>query len=89
VLYLRDVVFSFDPNDYRSRIDAWIERVAKPAGEGFTVSDFETHLREEYSTFGWILEGLLTRAGFAIERADYPAPEYAAYVCRKGKTKTD
>ena len=89
VLYLRDAVFSFDPNEYRSRIDAWIERVAKPAGEGFTISDFETHVREEFSTFGWILEGLLTRAGFAIERADYPTPEYAAYVCRKGKTKTD
>ena len=89
VLYLRDAVFSFNPSEYPSCIDAWIDRVAKPVGEGFTVSDFETHVREEYTTFGWIIEGMLTRAGFEIEQADYPAPEYAQYVCRKSKTKTD
>jgi hypothetical protein len=83
ILYLRDVVFSFNPSDYGSRIDAWIERVTKPAGEGFTASDFETHVREEYSTFAWILEGMLARAGFEIEQADYLTPEYAQYVCRK------
>ena len=82
ILYLRDVVFSFNPSDYGSRIDAWIERVTNPAGEGFTVSDFETHVSEEYSTFAWIMEGMLTRAGFEIEQADYLTPEYAQYVCR-------
>jgi putative AdoMet-dependent methyltransferase len=88
ILYLRDTVFSFEPSEYRSRIDAWIDRVAKPAGEGFTVSDFEMHIREEYTTFGWILEGMLTRAGFLVAQADYPAPEYAQYLCRKTMTKT-
>lgn len=83
ILYLRDVVFSFHPSEYRSHIEAWIERMAKPAGEGFTVSDFETHVREEYSTFAWIIEGMLTRAGFEIEQVNYLAPEYAEYVCRK------
>lgn len=83
VLYLRDVVFSFDPAEYRSRIDAWIERVAKPAGEGFTACDFEMHVREEQSTFGWIIEGMLKRAGFEIEQVDYLTPEHAQYVCRK------
>jgi putative AdoMet-dependent methyltransferase len=87
VLYLEDAVYSFAPSDYRSSIDAWIARAAKPAGEGFTVSDYEMHVREEYSTFGWILEGMLTHAGFEIERADYPVPEYAAYVCRKSEMK--
>jgi putative AdoMet-dependent methyltransferase len=85
VLYLRDVVFSFDPSEYRLGIDAWIARMAKPAGEGFTARDFETHIREEYSTFTWIIQGMLTRAGFEIEQADYPTPEYAQYVCRKSK----
>jgi hypothetical protein len=89
VLFLRDTVFSFNPFEYRSRIDAWINRVAKPAGEGFTVSDFETHVREEYTTFAWIIEGMLTRAGFEIERADYLAPEYAQYVCRKRQDETN
>lgn len=83
VLYLRDVVFSFAPAEYRDRIDAWIDRVAKPPGEGFTRQDFETHVREEHSTFGWIIEGMLQRAGFKIVEADYFAPEYAQYVCQK------
>jgi putative AdoMet-dependent methyltransferase len=89
ILFLRDTVFSFNPSEYRFRIDAWIDRVAKPAGEGFTASDFETHVREEYTTFAWIIEGMLTRAGFEIEQADYLAPEYAQYVCRKSKDKTN
>lgn len=83
ILYLRDAVFSFNPAEYQSHIDAWIERVAKPAGEGFTRLDFEMHVREEYSTFGWIIEGMLQRAGFEIVEADYFAAEYAQYVCQK------
>ncbi len=83
VLYLRDVVFSFEPSEYRPHIDDWINRVAKLHGVGWTASDFEMHVREEYSTFSWIIEGMLTRAGFEIVEADYLAPEYAQYICRK------
>jgi ubiquinone/menaquinone biosynthesis C-methylase UbiE len=83
IFYLEDAVYSFDPKEYRSHLEAWIEQAGKPVGEGFTVSDYEMHIREEYSTFGWILEGLLTRAGFEIEQANYRTPEYTQYVCRK------
>lgn len=83
ILYLRDAIFSFNPVEYQSHIKAWIERVGKPPGEGFTKLDFETHVREEHSTFGWIIEGMLKQAGFVIEEADYFAPEYAQYFCRK------
>jgi hypothetical protein len=87
VLYLRDAVFSFNPSEYRSCIDAWIDRVAKPAGEGFTVSDFETHVREEYTTFGWIIEGMLTRAGFEIEQADYQHPNMPSMSVERARRK--
>jgi putative AdoMet-dependent methyltransferase len=83
IFYLRDTVFSFHPSVYEARINAWIERVAKPPGQGWTMQDFETHVREEYTTFGWILEGMLTQAGFAIEQANYPTSEYAEYLCKK------
>ncbi len=85
LLYLRDTVFSFQPEEYPTAIDRWIERVAKPAGQGWTAQDFETHVREEYTTFGWILEGMLIQAGFEIETANYLTSEYAEYVCRKGQ----
>lgn len=62
VLYLRDVIFSFDAVEYQQRIDDWIYRAAKPGGEGFSKADFEMHVREEYSTFAWIIEGILVRS---------------------------
>lgn len=83
IFYLRDAIFSFPPADYSASIDAWIEQVAKPEGEGWTAKDFEMHVREEHSTYGWIIEGMLTRAGFEIVEANYDAPTYAEYLCVK------
>jgi RimJ/RimL family protein N-acetyltransferase/ubiquinone/menaquinone biosynthesis C-methylase UbiE len=83
VFYLRDVVFSFPPTTYETSVNEWIKRVAKSEGEGWTVKDFEMHVREENSTYGWIMEGMLTRAGFAIAEANYPTPTYAEYLCIK------
>jgi putative AdoMet-dependent methyltransferase len=47
------------------------------------MQDFATHVREEHTTLGCILERMLIDAGFTIETANYMAPEYAEYVCRK------
>ena len=38
---------------------------------------------EEYSTFGWIMEGLLERAGFKIEESDYKEGFLVSYLCVK------
>lgn len=82
VLYLKNVIFSFPPNEYQSHIDNWIQRAAKPPGEGFTIADFEMHVREEHSTFAWIIEGMLNRAGFEFE-SNYLSPTIAEYICQK------
>ena len=81
LFYLRDVVFSFDPRSYESAIDAWVCRM--PAVSGFSQGDFETHVRDEYSTFSWVLEGFIARAELEIIESAYPAPEYAEYLCRR------
>ena len=83
VLYLRDVIFSFPPANYTGSINEWIRQVAKPEGEGWTVRDFEMHVRDEHSTYGWIIEGMLTRAGFEIVEANYNTPTYAEYLSIK------
>lgn len=83
IFYLRDAVFSFSPADYEASIDEWIKQVAKPEGEGWTARDFEMHVREEHSTYGWIIEGMLTRAGFDIVEANYNTATYAEYLCIK------
>lgn len=83
VFYLRDVIFSFPSTDYETSIDNWIEQVAQPKGEGWTKEDFEMHVREEHSTYGWIIEGMLMRAGLKILEANYSTPTYAEYLCIK------
>ena len=83
VFYLRDVIFSFPPAEYETSINEWIKQVAKPSGEGWTAKDFEMHVREEHSTFAWIIEGMLTRAGFNITEANYHTSTYAEYLCVK------
>jgi putative AdoMet-dependent methyltransferase len=82
-LFLRDVVFSFPASDYRAGVEGWIGRVARPAGEGFTRADFATHVREEHSTFRWILEGLIERAGFRLLAVDCADDAYADFTCAR------
>lgn len=82
-LYLRDVVYSFELDDTHDAIEAWIDMVASDTGDGFSREEFESHVRDEFSTFGWILEGLITRVGFRIDSAEYTAPTYAHYLCTK------
>jgi len=83
ILRLRDLVFSFDLVDAEAAIEAWLDRSAvDDAGSGWTRTELETHLREEHSTFTWLLEPLLERAGFEIARRDYGTiGAYADYVC--------
>lgn len=80
---LRDVVFSFPPIEHANQIENWIDSVCSETGNGWSRSDFEMHVRDEYSTFAWILEGMLQRAGFCIEHSEYATPTKALYVCSK------
>ncbi|MET3849116.1 hypothetical protein ABIE48_003049 [Paenibacillus sp. OAE614] len=34
-------------------------------------ADFYAHVRDEYSTFGWILEGMLKNTGFPLASVEY------------------
>jgi ubiquinone/menaquinone biosynthesis C-methylase UbiE len=80
-LFISDVVFSFALPEHRREIEAWIARMAKPPGEGFTAADFATHVRDEHSTYDWIIEGLIERAGFRIDRKVRWDAAYADYFC--------
>ena len=80
-LLLRDVIFSFSPQDYVENIQGWVDKAGKPEDEGFTRADFEMHVRDEFSTFSWIIEGLLTRTGFQIDDTSLYSPTYGRYIC--------
>jgi putative AdoMet-dependent methyltransferase len=82
-LYLKDVVFSFPVEEAEQHLNAWMDAIASESGDGFSRADFEMHIRDEYSTFSWILEGLLEQAGFTQVQARYTSPTYAEYLCVK------
>ncbi|MDP0500348.1 MAG: class I SAM-dependent methyltransferase [Verrucomicrobiota bacterium JB022] len=78
-LYLHDVVLpSEQPLE---TIAAFVEAQAAAGGD-FLRDDAEGHFREEFSTYDWVMEGLLTRAGFTILEADYDGV-MATYLCAK------
>ncbi|HPJ30169.1 MAG TPA: class I SAM-dependent methyltransferase [Methanothrix sp.] len=81
-LFIRDVVYSFDAADYEGFFDRYLSRMAEIGGEG-TPRDILIHIRDEHSTLGWILEGMIERAGFEIERAEYRAGFIATFLCVK------
>jgi epoxyqueuosine reductase len=43
------------------------------------------HVRDEFSTWGWVMEGLLERAGFRIDRDFRIMPHIRGYLCSKQK----
>ena len=84
VFFLRDLIFSFEPCEAEKVIEAWLARAPEQTEIGWTRAELETHLRDEYSTFSWLLEPMIERAGFAIRRADHAASRiYSAYTCTK------
>ncbi len=81
IFYLRDLVYSFAPEDASRVIDGWLARAPARPEEGYTAADLATHVREEYSTYSWLLEPMIARAGFEIRDAEYPSAVFAAYTC--------
>lgn len=79
-LFLADVVFAEE--NYEANITAWLNTLTATAGPEIA-QDIHRHVRNEHSTFTWILEGLLTRAGFRIDRAQYADGVLAKYACTK------
>jgi ubiquinone/menaquinone biosynthesis C-methylase UbiE len=83
ILRLSDVVYSFEPDEAEDRFEAWCAAYEDaPEGE-WSRSDVEDHVRDEHSTFTWILEPMLERCGFTIEEAQHsPDGLFARYVAR-------
>jgi SAM-dependent methyltransferase len=83
-LLLRDLVYSFAPRRADQVFGAWLAQASRTADEGWTRDELETHIRTEFSTFNWLLEPMLERAGFAIEDVSHaPSQVFSKYVCRK------
>ena len=77
-LLLIDVVFSFPVHSYDTAIQEWVD--------GFppeTMPQAVTHIKSEHSTFDWVMQGMLDRTGFLVEKVEDRPHSIKAYVCRK------
>lgn len=85
ILRLWDIVYSFDSRETASVLERWFAGYAQDrVDQGWTRGELEEHVRDENSTFTWLLEPMIQRAGFTIEEADYGDDQiFARYVCRR------
>ena len=81
-LFLADVVFGFDPRTYREEVDSWLSGMRDLAGRQMA-DETVVHVRDEFSTWEWIITGMLERAGFQIDSNLEIMPNIRAYICSK------
>jgi 2-polyprenyl-3-methyl-5-hydroxy-6-metoxy-1,4-benzoquinol methylase len=79
--YLRDIVFSSMPDGTERSIEQWADFNSR--NHDFERDSVITHMREENSTFGWVMERMLTETGFTLLSADYHAPLHGTYLLQK------
>lgn len=79
-LYLVDVVL--EQEEAVSNIQSFINSQAEKGGD-FLREDAEGHFRDEFSTYDWVMEGLLTRAKFEVRTKESLGGILATYHCDK------
>ncbi len=85
VLRLWDVVYHFEPHEAEARIDAWIDdTTASDVEHGWTRAELAEHVRDEHSTYTWLLEPMIEHAGFEITDAHFSRSGiFARYLCTR------
>src|ERR1700758_722574 len=81
--FLRDIVFVRTPDGTEGDVEEWAE--FSITNHDFNRDSVLTHMRDEYSTFGWVIECMLADVGFELTSADYHAPLHGTYLLRKPK----
>ena len=79
-LYIHDVIL--DETEPLESISALIEKLSAAGGDMLR-EDTEKHFREEYSTYEWVMDGLLKRSNFTIESKEIQDGVLGTYYCAK------
>lgn len=83
VFRLWDAVYNFEPTEAEERIEAWCSGYGTTGDRSWVRADLEEHVRDEHSTFTWLLEPMSQRCGFLVEEADYSDDGmFAKYLLR-------
>lgn len=79
-LFLHDVIIAGE--DSLANIARFIDQQEKAGGDFLRV-DAEGHFRDEYSTYDWVMDGLLAKAGFEVVQRDFAGGVIGSYLCRR------
>jgi len=71
IFRLWDVAYHFSPDEADERVEAWCAPYGDEVDGDWARWEMEEHVRDEHSTFTWLLEPMFERTGFSIEAADY------------------
>jgi hypothetical protein len=80
LLYIHDVIYA--QTDTEANISRWVDRLGEIGGTQLR-DEVATHVKEEFSTFDWIMDGLLERAGFSILSKEIVEGVIGTYLCKK------
>ncbi len=75
-----DLIFSGTLNEINNKIDTWISGIKNINAELY--ADAVIHVKKEYSTFSWVIEGMLEQAGFKHQKL-FEANNHITYLCTK------
>lgn len=81
-LFLRDVVYNIEFDDYPNCIEKLIYSGVHTHNNELD-EQIQSHIRNEYSTFDWIIEGMLKKSGFNIDSANSSDGFITNYLCTK------
>jgi SAM-dependent methyltransferase len=83
IFRLWDVAYHFNPDEADERVEAWCAPYGDEVDGDWARWEMEEHVRDEHSTFTWLLEAMFERTGFSIEAAHYSDDEFdARYMLR-------
>ena len=80
-------MFICKPDGAERNVEQWGDFTIK--NHDFPREGVVTHMRDEYSTFGWVIERMLTEAGFTLEAADYTRRSTAPTSCASRSRTTE
>lgn len=83
VLRLWDVVYDFDPAEATDRIETWCATGGETIEAEWSRAELEEHVRDEHSTFSWLLAPMIARSGFDVAQVEHSEDGiFAKYLLR-------
>jgi len=83
IFRLWDVVYDFASREAGDRIEAWCATGGDTVEAEWSRAELEEHVRDEHSTFAWLLEPMILRSSFEIVNAEHSEDGiFAKYLLR-------